>query len=480
MEENLREQISLWNDEGMYDKVIEAVGGIPESELDYAALLGLALAYNNTDRLQDSIDLLMKMRSTGEDDAVWNFYLGYALLFSGRRQEARMHMLRARELDPRVPAEKFLHYCICYDGGQDEKIDNTSVNRWICEMLDGTQEDDASYVPDVGVRILADAGFKTNGYCSATLDIDISLQSGESFYECCVGVGKDARDAVCPALGSFYLGFYTGMRRMLSGQPFAEITDQRSRIWKVFSSEVVGMGEHPKVPEIFYWELLKRAVSDHLGNRKIAYMKVYGAKRGDSVTAECRVDDTVSQGLGELLRSSVSGWESEGFASHKQFFFMMYGEDETYPYSQEQINGYVKAAMEILSDQNKKYEERFSALVDLTGDAYLADELRGFIPELCAERAFEKLTSADRLTISAGGGSKEYTKWQITSYNMIGKALDIWIHSNIYSELAFRECVIASSTYGVILKAKEDGSDMAERGGMIRHYYNFHEGYIAR
>ena len=439
-------------------------------EKSFTDILNLACEYNNSDRLQDSIDLLNTVRDTGKDNAVWNFYLGYALLFSGNKQEARHHLLYARELDPRIPAEGLLYYCVCYDGSPDSEIDDIHLNKWLGQML-----------PDPDLKISAKIeSLRTDGLSFATLYFYVTTKTGDNFFECCAGVGNEPRGAVAEALGNFYLSFYSALKKTYQDQFFTEITDGNSKTWKVFAGEAVSMGPCPVVENTFYWDLLKQVVPDYLGSGKTVYIKVYVAKNGDAVTAECRVNDFISHDLGNVLHGPVSEWTNETFASYKQFFFLVCGEEAPYPYSQGQIDDHVKTAMELFNDRTLNIADIFGKLADVTKDAGLADELTGFIPELCAERAFEKIIFPDKIMISSGGQPVEYTKWQITAYHMIYTALDKGFRENIYPEEAFRECVLTSSTYNVICKAKESDVDLVEQGGSIRHHYNFHNTYIAR
>jgi hypothetical protein len=243
----------------------------------------------------------------------------------------------------------------------------------------------------------------------------------------------------------------------------------------------VSIGTAPAVSQNFYLDLFKKEIPDYMGGKKIVYLKVYGAKTGDSVTAECRVDDYVSNTLSEILHGSVTKWDDTKFASHKQFFFFVCDNPGlAYPYSQKQMDAFVKKTIELFCDRSVNYGDIFPMLVDTLNDASLAAELHGFIPELCAQMAFEKIISPDKFTISTGDGEPvEYTKWQITAYHMIDFALCKGFQNKIYPENAFSECVSSSSTYNVIQKAKENNVDL-ENGGKISCKYNFQQGYIAR
>jgi hypothetical protein len=55
----LREQISNWSITGRFDLIIETIQKMPKHEKDYSILCQLAFAYNNSNRFQDSIDLLL-------------------------------------------------------------------------------------------------------------------------------------------------------------------------------------------------------------------------------------------------------------------------------------------------------------------------------------------------------------------------------------------------------------------------------------
>ena len=263
---------------------------------------------------------------------------------------------------------------------------------------------------------------------------------------------------------------------MLSDDAVLEFTDPRSRRWKVYSGGIASMGEHIHTSDTFYWDLLGKTAENYLGSKKIVYIKVFGLKNGDNITAECRVDDVISSRLGEILYNSVSGWKNKGITSHKQFFFMVCEDMEVYPYSQEQISEYVKKTVELFCKEEENYDNIHPALSKIVGDKNLADELRFFIPEICAGWAFE-VPPEDEITVNSGKESVKYTKWQISSFNMITFALRQGFDNGEYpDEEAYRKCILPSSTLAVIEKAKKQKEKLVE----IRHIYNFHEGYVVR
>lgn len=477
----LQEQIANWSREGAFDQIISAAEKVPKEELDLFCTCQLALAYNNTNRLQDTISLLMNIEEMAQGFAPWNFYLGYALLFSGRKEDALRRLLKARELDGRTPAESLLHHCICYDG-TTQTPDQRMLLQWVCTLVNGELNGEAVVVPQYNLRIYPwfEQLQANDSNALANINFNLQLQDGTSLFECCVGIGKQVRDAVCAALGSFYLGIYSVLRNLYQSRRLEQIQDSGSRTWNVFCGEIVGMGNNPYVPGDYYWNLLQEAIPNYLSGRSLVCLKIFGSKNGDEITAECRVNDVVSHTLSKLLQASVQQWPAEGFASHKQFFLFS-SEDTKYPYSQEQIHTYVNKAVALFCDPQTAYSEIYAKLAEYTGDADLADELYAFIPELCAARAFEKITFPDEIKIQAGSRKITCTSWQVTSYYMIDAALSSGFRTQMYPDHAFRDCVSVSSTFHLICQAKEDkGVDLAEQGGTVTHYFNFNDNYTLR
>lgn len=479
------EDIHKWSSEGNFDKIIEALEPIPESELPMYELLQLALSYNNKNRLQDSIDLLMTVWDIGEEDPVWNYYLGYALVFSGRLHEARECLLRARSLDPEAisaqNAEKILHYCICYDDNENETPTNESLTRWVCDMLDGEIDGGIVRIPKYNIKIqpwFDRLEIKENS-TMAVAYFDIILENGDTLFECCASNASNALGAVTALLGSFYIGIYSAIEKMFQDRPFIEFKDKQMRTWKVFDGDIIGMGEYTGMDHYHCWELLKESISDYLNSRGLTYVKIFEMKSDDYITSECRINNIESQALGEIIRSDVESWQNQSFSSIKQFFFFTC-DNPTYPYTQHEINEYTKIAVNMFADQNIDYNDILDTLTDVIGDSSLANELYAFIPELCASRAFEKVTSFDEMKINVGDNEISTTKWQVTSYYMIDSALDYGFRNNLFPENAFKDCVVVSSTINVISNAQDQGVDIIETGGNISHVYNFSDDYILR
>jgi|GEM_PF-2165551 len=479
------QEIAYLSDEGRYTDIIDELGNIPESELSFFEVCQLAMAYNNVDRLQDSINILMQVWDIGEQHAVWNYYLGYALVFSGQKQEARARLLRARELSPDVPAEAILHYCICYDENEDQPIENM-LPVWVCELVGGTLESNTIALPEYNVTIepWVQAIDTRDATTMATLCFNITLPTGTVLFELCAGLGEDVLDATSSALGSFYNGIYSAVCKLCHNNTLCSIEDTTHRQWNVYLGDIVSMGSTPATPVDCYYNLFESTLPNYLCNRATVYVKIYGAKNDDNITAECRVNNVISHTLSEILRTYIAAWPVSTFTSLKQFLLLEPTDKSTekrYPYTQQEINEHVKTAVNLFCDKNTEYGDIHAKLAELLSDADLASELYGFIPELCAERAFEKITSPDDIHIYINNKEHIYTKWQVTAYHMIDEALEEGFQNNLFPEEAFRECVFCSSTYSVICKAKEESNaDLAENGTTITHYYTFNDSYTVR
>ena len=479
------QEIAYLSDEGHYTDIIDVLGNIPESELSFFEVCQLAMAYNNVDRLQDSIDVLMQVWDIGEQHAVWNYYLGYALVFSGQKQEARARLLRARELDPYVPAEAILHYCICYDENEGQPIENM-LPVWVCQLVGGILENGTIVLPEYNVKIepWVQAIDVRDASTMVTLCFNITLPTGAVLFELCAGLGENVLDAITTALGSFYSGIYSAVYNLCHNNVPCSVEDTTHRMWNVYLGNIVSMGATPVVANDYYYNLFKNTLPNYLCNRSTVYMKIYGAKHGENITPECRVNNAISRTLSDILQPQIATWPSSVFSSHKQFLLFMPENTDAvsrYPYTQQEIDEHVKTAVSLFCDKNIEYSAVHPLLAETLNDANLASELYGFIPELCAEQAFEKVTSPDEIHIYVKGEEHIYTKWQITAYHLIADALEKGFQNNLFPEDAFRECIFCSSTFNVIRNAKEEKNvDLTQTGGVITHYYTFNDNYTAR
>ncbi len=101
MNKELRKQIADWHEADRHQDIIDVLERIPSKERDYETIGLLARAYNNiVDGYGKAAELLESIREEGEEDAVWNFRMGYSQYYLDNNVEALRYFNKAYELDP--------------------------------------------------------------------------------------------------------------------------------------------------------------------------------------------------------------------------------------------------------------------------------------------------------------------------------------------------------------------------------------------
>lgn len=314
-----------------------------------------------------------------------------------------------------------------------------------------------------------------------------SPQWDRPLFECSAGTGSSQKTAFGMAQGSFVFGFLDGVRSMAEDQPADQVQSEfagKSHRWSVYRSNVVGMGATPDNQDTsFYWNLLKEGVLSRLGNQKLCYVKLYGAKFNDSITSEVRVNDEISPELSAKLEEYVRTWVNKDFGSVKQLIFLKQ-QDATwtpYPHSPEALEGHVRTAISLYakSTDQASYDRYVETLTELVGDQSLAEELHSFLPEFCAENAFQNIDYGEALAIHQASQDQTVYKSQLYSYYPIRRALQKELGGLVTNEL-YRDYISMSSVYSVICQAKEKGADLNADGGRMMISFGFSEEYELR
>ncbi|MCI8601623.1 MAG: hypothetical protein HFE45_08570 [Oscillospiraceae bacterium] len=327
-------------------------------------------------------------------------------------------------------------------------------------------EGDSLYFPNWQIQLRPEIEQITTRGAILNFYLD-APQWGKSLFECSVGMGNDPMAAMGMASGGFLFSFMQGIGEMEGGsEPVERFETQfggQTHRWRLYISNVVGMGESPQLEDIkVYWELLREGVLKRLGNQKLCYVKVYAANSYGQITGECRIDDVPSQELGAMVAEVASGWKIEQFASHKVFFFIRQ-EEETitpYPYWGEagyrQVKAAVKEAARTFAEccSNNLYDDLPKILEDKLGDPILAAECFSFLPEICAENAFSEVQFSELISLSAAKKwTIECTKSQLMDYGLIARAIFELFQKNAFGsrgEEIHRILVGCSATYNAI------------------------------
>ena len=376
-----------------------------------------------------------------------------------------------------------------------EKIETGDLNYYLIENIkemireESEIRDNTLFIPEYSLSIRpqitkSDSNMAVINYYLYSENWDREI------FECSASMGENRKQALSLAEQGFIFGIMSGIKYMMKNEFFKEIKTEFNgpHSWKMYSSDIVAMGDVPDTinpKEI--WGIIENEIPKYLGNQKISYIKVFAAKNKDDITGECRINDEPIKELGELITQYISNWNTKNFGLKKQFFFAVQ-DDETYipyPYNEEQIEKFVIETAEMFEkvETEKDLDDMLQNFGDKIGDYDLAEELMGFIPEICAERAFPNINYPEKVIIYMGEDKKlEVNKSQIASYYMIKKAVNHMIdHGHIMKEL-YHKFISISSAYNVICQALEkDKVDLTkEEGAVISTAYGFSETYKIR
>ena len=376
-----------------------------------------------------------------------------------------------------------------------EKIETEDLNYYLIENIkemireESEIRDNTLFIPEYSLSIRpqitkSDSNMAVINYYLYSENWDREI------FECSASMGENRKQALSLAEQGFIFGIMSGIKYMMKDEFFKEIKTEfnGSHSWKMYSSDIVAMGDVPEtINPSEIWGIIENEIPKYLGNQKISYIKVFAAKNKDDITGECRINDEPIKELGELIAQYISKWNTENFGLKKQFFFAVQ-DDKTYipyPYTEEQIEKFVLETADMFEkvETEKDLDDMLQNFGDKIGDYDLAEELMGFIPEICAERAFPNINYPEKVIIYMGENKKiEVNKSQIASYYMIKKAVNHMIdHGHIMKEL-YHKFIGISSAYNVIFKALEkDKVDLTkEEGAVISTAYGFSENYRIR
>lgn len=312
----------------------------------------------------------------------------------------------------------------------------------------------------------------------------------EMLFECSTGMGSDHHQALGMSQGSFIFGIMDSISKMINNEVPHKLQSEFSEHmhnWSAYIGNIVGMGDVPNDSDAnVYWDALKEHIAKRIGNQKICYIKIYGANIGNGeVIGECRINDIKSEELSDIVAEIVKTWGTKNFGSHKQFV-MLKQDEETYieqPFTKADISNAAKSAMVLFEKiKDEEYEYFPQMLEKLVGDKNLAWELYAFIPEICAQNAFDKIKYPESILMNYNNEKHEYYLTQLFSYYAIRRGVFETLDSGILQDTnkVYREYISVSSIYSVICSARESGHNLEEDGGSFAILYNFDDDYEAR
>lgn len=252
--------------------------------------------------------------------------------------------------------------------------------------------------------------------------------------------------------------------------------------WRCYPSPLLTRQKIPTDTQD-YWSIFKDEILARLGNQRVCYVEFYGAKTEDMQTGVCRINRLECPELNQQIEQMTATWQVQDFTVQKQVVLLQQ-ETETwtaYPHSREKMRRLVRRAAELFSAH--KGAALLEQLQALTDDKDLAEELLVFLPEICAQHAFDKIIYPEQMTLDRAGELLTVYRSQLYSYEVIREAF-FWNMDNgtfqgkeneIYSHL-----ITVSSIYAAIEEAQEQQVDLEQEGGTVNTVYAFSREYKLR
>ncbi len=501
MDEKLYQQIEAWHKADEHQQIIQRVLSIPREEWDYRLTCLLARAYVNTQEPENwdtALSLLLSAEEEGKADPEWYFRTGGVLCRLLRREEAQARFQEGFALLPpdseaRPDWERrctqVLAFCqqeldrkAAWERYGDSLDPEKALDFYLNGLLHGGLQDEdrvegnAILLPRQGVRILPQVEQISQRGAVVNLWLE-APQWGKRLFECSVGMGSSPSQALGLSASSFIFSFLEGVMRMedrVEPRELETLFDGKAHRWELYPSNIVGLGSAPQPEGQVWWELLGEDIQRRLGNQRVCYVKIYGAKVDGQVTGECRVDDIKSEELSAKVAQAVERWPAGQFASQKQFFFIRQQEETILPYPYEGAEGERRlrsalgeaVRMFMACRTEEDYDQYSQRLGERIGDETLADECLTFLPELCAANAFPQLQAAETVEICREGRPPEtvYKNQLADYYPLWTLLLQLFQEEELGADpdAIYREYVGYSSTCNVVRQMEQQGSRLED------------------
>ena len=501
MDEKLYQQIEAWHKADEHQQIIQRVLSIPREEWDYRLTCLLARAYVNTQEPENwdtALSLLLSVEEEGRADPEWYFRTGGVLCRLLRREEAQARFQEGFALLPpdseaRPDWERrctqVLAFCqqeldrkAAWERYGDSLDPEKALDFYLNGLLHGGLQDEdrvegnAILLPRQGVRILPQVEQISQRGAVVNLWLE-APQWGKRLFECSVGMGSSPSQALGLSASSFIFSFLEGVMRMedrVEPRELETLFDGKTHRWELYPSNIVGLGSAPQPEGQVWWELLGEDIQRRLGNQRVCYVKIYGAKVDGQVTGECRVDDIKSEELSAKVAQAVERWPAGQFASQKQFFFIRQQEETILPYPYEGAEGERRlrgalgeaVRMFMACRTEEDYDQYSQRLGERIGDETLADECLTFLPELCAANAFPQLQAAETVEICREGRPPEtvYKNQLADYYPLWTLLLQLFQEEELGADpdAIYREYVGYSSTCNVVRQMEQQGSRLED------------------
>lgn len=97
---DLDEEIKKLHDSDKHQDIVDLITALPADELTDELKSVLARAYNNLERYEDALKLLMEIKDTQENSPLWNFRAGYSYFYLGDYTNSLKYFRRELEMTP--------------------------------------------------------------------------------------------------------------------------------------------------------------------------------------------------------------------------------------------------------------------------------------------------------------------------------------------------------------------------------------------
>ena len=101
MQTDIKNKIKDLCDHNKNDEAVKLINSLPDEEQTDEIKSLLGRAYNNLERYEEALDVLISVKGGQADTAQWNFRVGYAYFYLGNYKEALWYFKEALLLDPR-------------------------------------------------------------------------------------------------------------------------------------------------------------------------------------------------------------------------------------------------------------------------------------------------------------------------------------------------------------------------------------------
>ena len=481
-------------DEGKHKDIIKLILSLPEEQLNDDIKAQLAVAYNNTAEYDLAIETLNSLSEEAKNHHTWFYKIAYAYLGKSNINDADNNINIALDIlnanRSIISDEEYDYFNYLYSNLKEE-IKEGSMH-YEANAVDINEQD--SIIKDISSILSNDIDNeiiegsivikKWNIFINADID-DITDKSAvinyyvsspdwdRYIFECCASAGKDTSTSIGLSNGSFAFGIMTGIKAMYENKILDEAETEfvgKKHKWRVYTSNLVNMGSDNGKPKNVnvYWDMFKDDILKRIGNQKICWIKIYGAKAANGYSiGELRINDINIPELSDKMNEYVKTWNDADFSSDKQFFFLVQ-DDETYtPYkfTNEEIYNFIKAYSNIvlnLEESEKSYNKLQDFAEELVKDYTLASDLFLFLPEICADNEFfDELHSSEKINFNFDSKDKNCIlyKTQLHTYHLINNYLFELFRENAFNgkenEL-YAKFINMSALYNIYMQVKED------------------------